>query len=150
MLHPQKLLAGAAAPIDKPSHRLPVTLNDPGVPVGLVNGPGTDDPGIAPGGAKIPTVLERVRGVARKDTAGALRFHELPQPLGVERGDVGIESGGSHINLGVTGPTEALVSLWTISREIQEIGALSPNNVFEEAIHERIGALEIAGERCVR
>src|SRR2546422_931396 len=150
MRHAQELLAGAAPPIDKASHRLPATFDDTGVAVGLINGPGTNDAGITPGGAKIPAMLEWIGGVAGKDTAGALRFHKLPQPLGVERGDVGIESGGSHVDLGITGPAKPLISLRAISREIQEIGALSPNNIFEKAIHKRIGALEIARERCVR
>src|SRR5207245_4687153 len=135
---------------DKPSHRLPATLNHAAVAIGLVNGPGTDDAGITPGGAKIPTMLEWIGSVAGKDTAGALRFHKLSQPLGVERGDVGIESGSSHIDLGVTGPAEALVSLRTIGRKIQKISALRPNNIFEKAIHKRIGAHEIARQRRLK
>src|SRR5207245_1687493 len=135
---------------DKPSHRLPATLNHAAVAIGLVNGPGTDDAGITPGGAKIPTMLEWIGSVAGKDTAGALRFHKLSQPLGVERGDVGIESGSSHIDLSVTGPTEALISLRTIGRKIQKISALRPNNIFEKAIHKRVGALEIAGKTRFR
>src|SRR5262245_4827928 len=75
MWHAQEVFARSLAPFDKSDHWLPAPLDDLGIAVGLVNGPGADHTRIAPGRAKVPSVLKGKRCIAGKSSAGPLRLH---------------------------------------------------------------------------
>ena len=53
------------------------------------------------------------------------------------------------INLRVAHPAKALVALRTIGGQIQEVRALGPDDVFEQAVGHRIAAFKAAGQRRV-
>ena len=118
-MHNAKIIrARAFAPVHELHHERPASLNDPRVAVGLPNRPRTNHARIAPSRAEIPAVLKGIRTVAGKGAAGTLRFHHFAQPLGVERGDIGIQRGAMRVNLRVTHPAETLVALRTVRRQI--------------------------------
>src|SRR5882724_9627931 len=145
----EEVFAFSLTPMNEFGHWFPAALENARVAVCFPNCPWTDDTGIAPGGAEIPAMLKRKRRVAGECAAGPLRFHEFAEPLSVECGDIGVVGGGADVNLGVAGPTEAFVALGAIGWEIEEIGALGPNDIFEELPYHRIGAFEIACEGCI-
>ena len=147
---PRKSLLVALAPRNEPRHRLPAALDDPRVAIRLPDRPRADHARIAPGGAEVPPVLERKRRIAREGAAGPLRLHQLPQPFAVERRHVRVVSRRAHIDLGIARPAEPLVALRAIGRQINEVGALRPDDVLEQPIDHRVGALEAAGHRRVR
>ncbi len=119
------------------------------VAVGLPDGPRTDDAGVGPGGAKVPAVLKRKRSVTGKRAAGPLRFHQLAKPLRVERTDVGVVGRRGDVGLCVAGPAHSFIALRTIGRQVEEVGPLRPDDVAEQLIDHRVGALERAGQRRV-
>src|SRR5439155_8053048 len=150
MDNPKESFAFALTPFDEFGHRFPATLDDARVSVHLVNRPRTNHARITPAGAEIPAVLEGKRRVAWKSPAGPLRVHQLADPFGVKSCRVGIVGCRPNIDLRIAGPAKALVALGAVGGQIDEIGALSPNDVFEKAIYHRIRAFEIAGQRRVR
>src|ERR1041385_8815244 len=150
MIDAQKIFACAFSPIHETRHVLPATFNNPRVAIRFINSPRADNAGVAPGRAEVPTMLERVRRIARERAAGSLRLHQFAKPFRIKGGHVRIVSGGAHINLRITRPSEALVALRTIRRQIEKIGALSPDDVLKEAIDHWVGAFKVAGERSIR
>jgi len=148
--HPKKLPARGLAPGNKPRHRFPAPLDDSRVSIRLPNRPGTDYARIAPGRAEIPSMLKRIRRIARKHPARPLRFHQFPQPLAVKGRHVGVVSRRCDINLRVSRPAESLIALRAIRRQIEEIGALRPDDILKQPVHHGIGAFERAGQRGIR
>src|ERR1051326_6249533 len=73
-----------------------------------------------------------------------------PPPLREEAGDVHVERGGAREHLRVAGPAEALVALRTVGGDVEEIAALSPDDVLLQPVDQRIGRLERPGRLEVR
>src|SRR5690606_18239117 len=57
---------------------------------------------------------------------------------------------GANEDLRIATPAHALVALRAVGRNLQEVGALTPNRVAIELIHERNRTLERAGVRTLR
>ena len=66
------------------------------------------------------------------------------QPLVEELVDIVVVSGGTAENLCVTRPAKTFVSLRAVGRDIEEVAALTPDDVFVKAVDHRIGAGEPA------
>ena len=129
-----------------------MAFNDARIAIDLPDIPRADDAGIHPGGSEgfsAATVLHgvgRVVGIGAERTLGLL---DVVQPLGEERGDIGVDRGRTHVNLGVAHPAHALVPLRTIGWHLHEVGPLRPHDIPEELVDHRIGTFEMAGQRRV-
>src|SRR5947207_3236161 len=110
----------ALPPLDKLHHRFPAPLDNACIAVGFINRPGTYYPRIAPRRPKVPPMLKRKRRVTGKSAAGPLRFHKLPQPLGIKGCNVGVIGGRADVKLSIPRPAKPLIALRTIAGQIEE------------------------------
>src|SRR6185503_811919 len=60
------------------------------------------------------------------------------------------KAGGRRKYLNVTRPTQSLITLRAICREVEEIAAHTPDDVLMQPIHQRVGTLEPAGALHIR
>ena len=103
-----------------------------GVAGGFPKGVRDDDTGVGPsGGVDGATVAEGVGRVAGVVAFGCHGVFEFPKPFFEEGGDVGVIGGGGGVDLGITGPAHALVTLRAIGGEIDPVAALGPHGVLE-------------------
>jgi len=70
---------------------------------------------------------------------------EILEPFGIKCGGIVIERSGAGKDLGVTGPTQALISLRAIRGDIEEISFLPPDDVVLKLVQELIGSFKSTG-----
>ncbi len=70
---------------------------------------------------------------------------DIAHPFGEETRDIHVEGGRAREDLGVSGPAQPLVALRTISRDIQEIALLPPQDIVLQLVDKRLRGRKIAG-----
>ena len=120
-----------------------------------VGGPRDDRRGVAPcGGAVAAAVDPPLHGLGDGEGHAAevvlLQPDHVPDELVEERRAVVVEARGAAEGLDVARPAEALVALRAVGRHVEEVAALAPDGVEEEAVQLLVSGLDVSGARQVR
>jgi hypothetical protein len=86
----------------------------------------------------------------RHTAAWQLVRAQIAQPFGEEAGGVHIEASGTDKDLGVAGPTQALVTLRAVGGHVDKVAFLTPNDIVLQLVDERARAFKGTGWRRVR
>ena len=139
---PDQVRARAAVcVIDPGTHARILALEQAPIAVREVHRPGNDDGDVGPaGGAREPNGVpaEGIRNYPGDTAARVLIGRHIRQPLREETIDVHVERGCPREHLGVPRPAESLVALRAVSRHIEKVAALSPDDVALQLIEERV------------
>jgi len=70
---------------------------------------------------------------------------QIMQPFGKEKRRIAVQHGGPGKYLGVSRPSQALISLRTVCGDIKEIIPLPPLDIAYKLVYQRMGTAEISG-----
>ena len=134
------------------THAWVLSRENSGVSVGLIDIPRDDDRHIRPARTRRETRIgasDDIGNHPRHRAIGMLIGCDISEPLRKKSGNVHVERRGAREDLRVTRPTESLVTLRTIGGDVEEVSALSPDDVLLQPVHQRIRCLECARRRHV-
>ena len=140
---PQAVRTVRAHIIDPAAHRGVLLNQHLAVAVGLVDLPRADDRRVRPAArAAVHPLLGRDHML--DFTVGRLADGQIAQPFFEKSADVVNIGRGACEHLRVTRPAQPLVALRTVGRHVHKVAALTPDDVFKQAVDVRVGALEPA------
>ena len=134
--------------LDEAFHRRIMIRQQLLVSVNVINRPRTNDAGIRPRRPAIATRNFQRRNHG-KLAVGALRIVERDEPLREERLHVGKHASGANIRLRIAGPSQALIALRAVGRDVDEIHPLRPQRIACQTIQHSVGSFQTSGERRV-
>ena len=129
-------------------HRCIVVLQYFFIVVHQIDCPGNDDAGICPG--CLPITYPWVRGYIRIGTVTSLTIAHISHPFFKKSGYVCIIRSGTTEYLRISGPSQTLVSLWTVGRDAQIVTSLSPHDVAIQLIDRTAAGDERSSLFCSR
>ena len=127
--------------IDPRAHTRILALEDSSVAIREVHRPGNDDRGVGPArGAReaCRVAAQWIRNHPGYTAARVLIRRHIRQPLREETGDVHVERGSAREHLGISRPSETLVALRAVSRHVEKIAALTPDDVAMQLVEQRV------------
>ena len=92
----------------------------------------------------------RIGDNVRDGAVLALVYYDIAQPLPKEIAAVMQVAGSRSKHLCVACPTEPLIALWAVRRHLDEVGALRPEGVFDQAVYQGVAGYEAARRRLHR
>ena len=132
-----------AAPrvIDPRAHARILAFENSSVAVREIHRPGNDDRGVGPAcraREACRVAAQWIRNHPGYTAATVLIGRHICQPLREETGDVHVERGSPREHLGISRPSETLVALRAVSRHVEKIAALTPDDVAQQLVEQRV------------